>query len=236
MKVGTGRNLDLSREYHKKLFGPLFNSWWNCPLTILSCTLALPFLMGLMPFFNFSVVNGLIRLELPRSILLNSQGGEGTQVQRGVRTRVTYFAEEEVFFKTSACPRFCERRVLFCTQVRSMGVKIPLQSTKYPRLWRRVTPEVTGLPRLLPPLAAVKHAEDYTIKIVFPFIQCQWFDKGRGVYLVEKVSVLIKTRVLFWPEISALRVFLNFDNKRMRPLKTRVPPPPPPGLNSSWLS
>ena len=23
MKVGTGGNLDLSREYHKKLFGPL---------------------------------------------------------------------------------------------------------------------------------------------------------------------------------------------------------------------
>ena len=39
----------------------------------------------------------------------------GTHVQRG----------------TSACPRFCKRRVLFCTQVRSMGVKIPLQSTKY---------------------------------------------------------------------------------------------------------
>ena len=37
-------------------------------------------------------------------------------------------------FKTSACPRFCKRRVLFCTQVRSMGVKIPLQSTKYTRL------------------------------------------------------------------------------------------------------
>ena len=33
MKVGTGRNLDLSREYHKKLFGSLFHSWWNCPLT-----------------------------------------------------------------------------------------------------------------------------------------------------------------------------------------------------------
>ena len=32
MKVGTGRNLDLSREYHKKLIGPLFYSWWNCPL------------------------------------------------------------------------------------------------------------------------------------------------------------------------------------------------------------
>ena len=34
MKVGTGRNLDISREYHKKLFGPLFHSWWNCPLNM----------------------------------------------------------------------------------------------------------------------------------------------------------------------------------------------------------
>ena len=43
------------------------------------------------------------------------------------------------------------------------GVKIPLQSTKYERLWRRVTPEVTGLPSLLPPLADAKQAEDYKI-------------------------------------------------------------------------
>ena len=42
----------------------------------------------------------------------------------GGRTLVTYFAEEGVFFKTSACPRFCKRRVLFCTKVRSRGVKI----------------------------------------------------------------------------------------------------------------
>ena len=37
---------------------------------------------------------------------------------------------------------------------------------------------------------------------------------------MEKVSVFIKIRVLFWPEISALGVFFNFDNDRMRP-----PPP-----------
>ena len=62
-------------------------------------------------------------------------GGRGTQVQGGGGgcTRVTYL--EGGFFKTSACPRFCKRRVLFCTQVRrSMGVKIPLQSTKHTRL------------------------------------------------------------------------------------------------------
>ena len=44
-----------------------------------------------------------------------------------------------------------------------MGVKIPLQSTKYNAALTRVTPEVTGLPSLLPPLAAAKHAEDYKI-------------------------------------------------------------------------
>ena len=33
-----------------------------------------------------------------------------------------------------------------------MGVKIPLQATKYTRIWRRVTP-----------LAAAKQAEDYKI-------------------------------------------------------------------------
>ena len=38
---------------------------------------------------------------------------------------------------------------------------------------------------------------------MFPIIQCQCFDKRRGVYLLEKV-VFIKIRVLFWPEISAV--------------------------------
>ena len=32
MNISTGGNLALSREYHKKLFGPLFYPWWNCPL------------------------------------------------------------------------------------------------------------------------------------------------------------------------------------------------------------
>ena len=39
-----------------------------------------------------------------------------------------------------------------------------------------------------------------------------------GVYLVEKISVFIKIRVLFWPEISALGVFFNFDNETYAPL------------------
>ena len=67
--------------------------------------------------------------------LVPGGGGGGHSGTEGGRTFVTYFAEEGVFFfETSACPRFCKRRVLFCTQVRSMGVKIPLQSTKYTRL------------------------------------------------------------------------------------------------------
>ena len=61
-------------------------------------------------------------------------GGGGTQVQRGAAPSLRISRKKGFFFKTSACPRFCKRRVLFCTQVRSMGVKIPLQSTKYPQL------------------------------------------------------------------------------------------------------
>ena len=30
---------------------------------------------------------------------------------------------------------------------------------------------------------------------------------------MEKVSVFIKIRVLFWPDVSALGVFLKFDNE-----------------------
>ena len=97
------------------------------------------------------------------SVFSRGGGGGGTQVQRGAAPALRISRKKGPFFKTSACPRFCKRRVLFCTQVRSMGVIIPLQSTKYTRLRRRVTPEVTKLPSLLPPLAAAKQAEDYKI-------------------------------------------------------------------------
>ena len=36
--------------------------------------------------------------------------------------------------------------------------------------------------------------------------------------------------MLFWPEISALGVFFNFDNERMHPSKYPSGPPPPPGF------
>ena len=77
---------------------------------------------------------------------------------------------------------------------------------------------------------------------MFPFIQCQCFDKRRGVYLVEKVSVFIKIRVLFWPEISALGVFLNLITSVCAPLNTQVPPGARPAhareiyqYNSQWI-
>ena len=67
-------------------------------------------------------------------MLIRIAPGGGTQVQRGVAPALRISRKKGSFFKTSACPRFCKRRVLFCTQVRSMGVKIPFQSTKYTRL------------------------------------------------------------------------------------------------------
>ena len=32
MKVGSFEVLDMSQVYHTTLFGPMFYSWWNCPL------------------------------------------------------------------------------------------------------------------------------------------------------------------------------------------------------------
>ena len=74
-------------------------------------------------------------------------------------THVTYFAEEGVFFKTSACPRFCKRRVLFCIQVRSMGGENTLPIHK---IFAALTPSD---PRSdwASEFAAAKQAEDYTI-------------------------------------------------------------------------
>ena len=60
-------------------------------------------------------------------------GGGGGGVTEGGRPSLHISKKKGSFFMT-ACQRFCKRRVLFCTQVRSMGVKIPLQSTKYTRL------------------------------------------------------------------------------------------------------
>ena len=60
-------------------------------------------------------------------------GGGGTQVQRGAAPALRISRKKGSFFKTSACPRFLEG-YFFGTQVRSIGVKIPLQSLKYTRI------------------------------------------------------------------------------------------------------
>ena len=48
-------------------------------------------------------------------------------------------------------------------------------------------------------------------------VQCQCFDKRRGVFYWKK-SAFFENKGAFWPEISAaLGVFSNFDNERMHP-------------------
>ena len=85
---------------------------------------------------------------------------------RGGRTRVnTYFTEEGVFFKTSACSRFCKRMVLFVSRYEVCGGEgeIPLAIHE---VYTTLTPsdsQVKEPASLLPPLAAAKQAEDYKI-------------------------------------------------------------------------
>ena len=64
-------------------------------------------------------------------------GGGGTQVQRGGAAAFIRISRKEGLFKTSACPRFCKRWVLICTQVRSMGAGNPLTIH---RLYAALTP------------------------------------------------------------------------------------------------
>ena len=41
MEVGSCGVLDMSRVYPNTLFGPMFYSWWNCPLTYIIETIKL---------------------------------------------------------------------------------------------------------------------------------------------------------------------------------------------------
>ena len=56
------------------------------------------------------------------------------------------------------------------------------------------------------------------------------FWQKKGCLFSGKNQRFIKIRVLFWPEISALGVFFNFDNERMHPLKY---PSDPPGADTA---
>ena len=91
-------------------------------------------------------------------------GGGWHSGTEGDRTRVTYFAEEGGLFKTSACPRFCKRRVLFCAPGTMYGgSKSPLQSTKYTRLWLPSDSRSDWAFRVRCRHLPLKHAEDYNI-------------------------------------------------------------------------
>ena len=88
-------------------------------------------------------------------------GGGGQSGTEGGCTHVMYFAEEGIFFKTSACPRFYKSRVLFCTQVRSMGGENPLTIHKI-LVYAALTLS-DSRSDWASELAAAKQAEDYNI-------------------------------------------------------------------------
>ena len=60
---------------------------------------------------------------------------------------------------------------------------------------------------------------------MFPFIQCQRFDKRRGVYLVEKISVLLKWGCFFDQKSVLEGYFLILITNVCTPLNTQVTPP-----------
>ena len=91
--------------------------------------------------------------------LLSRGGGQSGTEGGGGRTRVTYFAEEGVFFKTSECSRFCIKWVFFCTQVRSMGGENPLTIHE---MYAALTPS-NSRSDWASEFAAAKQAEDYKI-------------------------------------------------------------------------
>ena len=145
---------------------------------------------------------------LSSSALFSSRGGGGHSDTEGGRTRVTHFAEEGVFFKTSACPRFCKGRALFLPPYEVWWSKSPYN----PRNIRGSDAE--WLPKWLGLRVCCRHLltlnTQRIIKCVFPFIQCQYFDKRRGVYLVEKISVLSKKRGAFLTRNQCFRGIFKF--------------------------
>ena len=77
--------------------------------------------------FIKGVIKGTVQIrQLGVEGLRGSPGGGGHSGTEGGRTRVTYFAEEGVFFKISTCPRFWKRRVLFLYPGTKYGGQNPL--------------------------------------------------------------------------------------------------------------
>ena len=77
-------------------------------------------------------------------------GGGGTQVQRGVTPALCISRKKGSFLRPPHVRDFVKEGYFFVPRYEVWGLKIPLQSTKYTRLLRRVSAEVTGLPSLLP--------------------------------------------------------------------------------------
>ena len=102
-------------------------------------------------------------------------GQSGTE---GGCTRVTYFVEEGVLFKTSACPQFVKEGYFFVPRYIVWGVENPHTIHKISAALTLSDSEVTGLPSLL-----------LKLKYVLPFIECQCFDKRSSAFLLEKVGV-----------------------------------------------
>ena len=94
-----------------------------------------------------------------------SQGGGGgaLRYRGGPHPRYIFRGRRGLFLRPPHVHDFVKEGYFFVPRYEVWGVKIPLQSVKYMRLRRRVTSKVTGLPSLLPPLAAAKQAEDYKI-------------------------------------------------------------------------
>ena len=95
-------------------------------------------------------------------------GGEGTEVQSGVPPALRISRKRGSFLRPPHVRNFVKEGYFFVPRYEVWGMKIPLQSTNYTRLWCGMTPEVTGFPNLLPLLpaatAAAKQAENYNIK------------------------------------------------------------------------
>ena len=120
------------------------------------------------------------------------RGGGGTQVQRGAAPALRISRKEGSFLRPPHVRDFVKEGYFFVPRYEVWGQNLPTIHEIYAAL----TPSDSRsdwASSLLPPLAAAKHAEDYKLKLKyeFPFIQCQCFDKRRGVYSVEKISVLL---------------------------------------------
>ena len=95
---------------------------------------------------------GILWIPYGRSLEYFPGGGGGALRFRGGSHPRYVFRGKGVFFKTSACQRFCKNRTLFLYPSTKYGGGGGggWKSAHNTRNIRRVTPEVTGLPSLLP--------------------------------------------------------------------------------------